>query len=145
MPSPVRTADDERGGQVERWRSKVRTFSFALRPKLKVRRLLRISTSKQTLTAIPDSFFTTLLSGRIPVIKDEDGSVRKTTRRRKSSSSRRLDLHRSRSKAVRRHSQFPSNKGTQCQVGRHRDETERCRDRSFRTQRGGFEAASTRS
>lgn len=39
--------------------------------------ILRFSTSRQTLTWIPDSFFTSLMSGRIPSLKDETGAVSK--------------------------------------------------------------------
>lgn len=35
----------------------------------------RFVTSRQTLTWIPDSFFQSLLSGRIPSLKDEDGAI----------------------------------------------------------------------
>lgn len=35
----------------------------------------RFSTSRQTLTWIPDSFFTALLSGRIPSLRDETGAI----------------------------------------------------------------------
>ncbi|KAL0271207.1 UNVERIFIED_CONTAM: hypothetical protein PYX00_008377 [Menopon gallinae] len=35
----------------------------------------RFSTSRQTLTWIPDSFFTALLSGRIPSVRDETGAI----------------------------------------------------------------------
>ncbi|XP_021365771.1 SH3KBP1-binding protein 1-like, partial [Mizuhopecten yessoensis] len=35
----------------------------------------RYSTSKQTLTWIPDSFFTSMLSGRISSLKDETGAI----------------------------------------------------------------------
>lgn len=35
----------------------------------------RFSTSQQTLTWIPDSFFTALLSGRIPSLRDETGAI----------------------------------------------------------------------
>ncbi|CAJ0582429.1 unnamed protein product, partial [Mesorhabditis spiculigera] len=35
----------------------------------------RFSTSKHTLTWIPDSFFTCLVSGRIPTVKDEMGAI----------------------------------------------------------------------
>ncbi|KAK0409741.1 hypothetical protein QR680_004727 [Steinernema hermaphroditum] len=35
----------------------------------------RFSTSKQTLTSVPDTFFTSLLSGRIPLVKDETGAI----------------------------------------------------------------------
>lgn len=35
----------------------------------------RFATSKHTLTWVPDSFFSSLLSGRIPSIKDETGAV----------------------------------------------------------------------
>lgn len=35
----------------------------------------RFSTSRQTLTWIPDSFFSSLLSGRISTLKDETGAV----------------------------------------------------------------------
>lgn len=36
---------------------------------------LRFSTSKQTLTWIPDTFFTALLSGRISSLRDEKGAI----------------------------------------------------------------------
>uniref|UniRef100_A0A3Q3EQN9 Potassium channel tetramerisation-type BTB domain-containing protein n=1 Tax=Labrus bergylta TaxID=56723 RepID=A0A3Q3EQN9_9LABR len=35
----------------------------------------RFSTSRQTLTWVPDSFFSSLLSGRISTLKDETGAV----------------------------------------------------------------------
>ncbi|PNI95193.1 SHKBP1 isoform 2 [Pan troglodytes] len=35
----------------------------------------RFSTSRQTLTWIPDSFFSSLLSGRISTLKDETGAI----------------------------------------------------------------------
>ena len=35
----------------------------------------RFASSRQTLTWVPDSFFSSLLSGRIPSIKDETGAV----------------------------------------------------------------------
>lgn len=35
----------------------------------------RFSTSRQTLTWIPDTFFTALLSGRIPSLRDETGAI----------------------------------------------------------------------
>lgn len=35
----------------------------------------RFATSRQTLTWVPDSFFSSLLSGRIPSLKDEDGAI----------------------------------------------------------------------
>jgi hypothetical protein len=35
----------------------------------------RFATSRHTLTWIADSFFTSLLSGRIPTMRDESGSV----------------------------------------------------------------------
>lgn len=35
----------------------------------------RFSTSRQTLTWIPDSFFTALLSGRISSLRDETGAI----------------------------------------------------------------------
>ncbi|XP_028275577.1 SH3KBP1-binding protein 1 [Parambassis ranga] len=35
----------------------------------------RFSTSRQTLTWVPDSFFSSLLSGRISTLKDEDGAI----------------------------------------------------------------------
>lgn len=35
----------------------------------------RFSTSRQTLTWIPDTFFTALLNGRIPTLRDEKGAV----------------------------------------------------------------------
>jgi hypothetical protein len=35
----------------------------------------RISTTRQTLTSIPDTFFTALLSGRIPSLKDSNGAI----------------------------------------------------------------------
>ncbi|TKR57568.1 hypothetical protein L596_030813 [Steinernema carpocapsae] len=35
----------------------------------------RFSTSKQTLTSVSDTFFTSLLSGRIPLVKDETGAI----------------------------------------------------------------------
>ncbi|XP_038073163.1 BTB/POZ domain-containing protein KCTD3-like [Patiria miniata] len=35
----------------------------------------RFSTSKQTLTCIPDSFFSSLMSGRIPSVRDEEGAI----------------------------------------------------------------------
>lgn len=41
-------------------------FTFLLR---------RFSTSRQTLTWIPDSFFTALLSGRISSLRDETGAI----------------------------------------------------------------------
>lgn len=37
--------------------------------------LIRFSTSRQTLTWIPDTFFTALLSGRISVLRDENGAI----------------------------------------------------------------------
>ena len=37
--------------------------------------LHRFSTSRQTLTWIPDSFFTALLSGRISSLRDETGAI----------------------------------------------------------------------
>nr|XP_011763032.1 SH3KBP1-binding protein 1 isoform X2 [Macaca nemestrina] len=39
----------------------------------------RFSTSRQTLTWIPDSFFSSLLSGRISTLKDETGAVSRKT------------------------------------------------------------------
>jgi hypothetical protein len=36
----------------------------------------KFTTSKQTLRSIPETFFTSLLSGRIPLLRDGDGSVR---------------------------------------------------------------------
>lgn len=35
----------------------------------------RFSTSRQTLTWVPDSFFSSLLSGRISTLKDETGAI----------------------------------------------------------------------
>ncbi|MED6278670.1 SH3KBP1-binding protein 1 [Characodon lateralis] len=35
----------------------------------------RFSTSRQTLTWVPDSFFSSLLSGRISTLKDDDGAI----------------------------------------------------------------------
>ncbi|GMS80024.1 hypothetical protein PENTCL1PPCAC_2199, partial [Pristionchus entomophagus] len=35
----------------------------------------RFATSRQTLTWIPDSFFTSLLSGRVPTVRDETGAI----------------------------------------------------------------------
>lgn len=35
----------------------------------------RFSTSRQTLTWIPDTFFTALLSGRISILRDEKGAI----------------------------------------------------------------------
>ncbi|XP_033629547.1 BTB/POZ domain-containing protein KCTD3-like isoform X1 [Asterias rubens] len=35
----------------------------------------KFSTSKQTLTCVPDSFFSSLMSGRIPSVKDEEGAI----------------------------------------------------------------------
>ncbi|KAJ8045657.1 BTB/POZ domain-containing protein KCTD3 [Holothuria leucospilota] len=35
----------------------------------------RFSTSKQTLLSVPDSFFSSLVSGRIPSVKDEEGAI----------------------------------------------------------------------
>lgn len=37
--------------------------------------LIRFSTSRHTLTWIPDTFFTSLLSGRISTLKDESGAI----------------------------------------------------------------------
>lgn len=38
-------------------------------------RICRFSTSKQTLTLINDTFFTSLLSGRISSLRDESGAI----------------------------------------------------------------------
>lgn len=35
----------------------------------------RFSTSRETLTWVPDTFFTSLLSGRIPTLRDESGAI----------------------------------------------------------------------
>jgi hypothetical protein len=35
----------------------------------------KFTTSKQTLRSIPETFFTSLLSGRIPLLRDGDGSI----------------------------------------------------------------------
>ncbi|KIH44462.1 K+ channel tetramerization domain protein [Ancylostoma duodenale] len=35
----------------------------------------RFATSSHTLTWIPDSFFTSLLSGRIPTVRDDSGAI----------------------------------------------------------------------
>lgn len=37
--------------------------------------LFRFSTSWHTLTWVPDTFFTALLSGRIPTVRDENGAI----------------------------------------------------------------------
>lgn len=37
--------------------------------------VLRFSTSRQTLTWVPDSFFTALLSGRISSLRDDTGAI----------------------------------------------------------------------
>ncbi|XP_024905591.1 BTB/POZ domain-containing protein KCTD3-like isoform X1 [Pteropus alecto] len=38
-------------------------------------KILRFSTSRQTLMWIPDSFFSSLLSGRISTLRDETGAI----------------------------------------------------------------------
>lgn len=37
--------------------------------------IYRFSTSRQTLTCIPDTFFTALLSGRISSLRDDNGAI----------------------------------------------------------------------
>lgn len=51
------------------------TTKSTVPPHLPWHPLYRFSTSRQTLTWIPDTFFTALLNGRIPSLRDEKGAI----------------------------------------------------------------------